>query len=179
MKLIDAQGRLFGKFNLLDVGAALTILLVLIGIFVSPGTGRSAAQVGGGKTQPVEVDLIVRGLSVRDPQVVIGELRTAKKTNIVVRNQPAGSVEVKTVEQLPRKILVTQPDGTLKLLDDPRPENMSYSTDLTITLAGNAVISDDGVTIGNTKMRIGTPIELEGRNYGFNATTIDVRVLKK
>lgn len=175
MKLIDAQGRLFGKFSILDLAAGLTILLVLFGIFVVPGTGRSVAQVGA-KTQPVEVDLLVRGLSVRDPNVVINEIKAAKKMSVVVRNQPAGAIDVKTVEQLPRKLLVTQPDGSLKLVEDPRPIDQAYSIDMKITLMGNATITDDGITIGNTKMRIGTPVELEGRNYGFNATTIDVRM---
>ncbi|MFM7790507.1 MAG: DUF4330 domain-containing protein, partial [Microcystis panniformis] len=38
MKLLDSKGRLFGKFSLLDIGAALVILLTIIGIFVVPGT---------------------------------------------------------------------------------------------------------------------------------------------
>jgi hypothetical protein len=38
MQLLDSKGRLFGKFSLLDIGAALVILLTIIGIFVVPGT---------------------------------------------------------------------------------------------------------------------------------------------
>jgi len=58
MKILDSQGRLFGKVSILDFGAALVILLVLVGIFF-PGTSGSVAQVGIA-TKPVEVDLIVR-----------------------------------------------------------------------------------------------------------------------
>ncbi|MEO0949524.1 MAG: DUF4330 family protein, partial [Cyanobacteria bacterium J06641_5] len=37
MKLLDAQGRLFGKISILDLGAAATIALAIIGIFLYPG----------------------------------------------------------------------------------------------------------------------------------------------
>ena len=67
MKLIDSKGRLLGKFSILDLGAALVILLVIIGIFVVPGTsGKSmVAQV---QTQSIEVDAMVRGLNVMNPE---------------------------------------------------------------------------------------------------------------
>ena len=50
MAIVDSQGRLFGKVSILDIGAALIILMVLVGIFVVPGdSGSSIAQVGRGK----------------------------------------------------------------------------------------------------------------------------------
>ncbi len=67
MAILDSQGRLFGKINLLDLGAVLVIVLVLVGIFFYPGTSDSVAQVNE-STKPVEVDLIVRGLNIKDPE---------------------------------------------------------------------------------------------------------------
>jgi hypothetical protein len=46
MKLLDSKGRLFGKVSVLDIGAALIVLMVLFGIFFYPGTSGSVAQVG-------------------------------------------------------------------------------------------------------------------------------------
>ncbi|MFM7880596.1 MAG: DUF4330 domain-containing protein, partial [Microcystis panniformis] len=99
MQLLDSKGRLFGKFSLLDIGAALVILLTIIGIFVVPGTsGKSTiAQV---TKEPIEVDVIVRGLSVLNPNALINQFNTEKKTNIVIRNQPAGQVDIKNVKAL-------------------------------------------------------------------------------
>jgi len=34
MALLDRQGRLFGKFSILDIGAIATILIVLIGLLI-------------------------------------------------------------------------------------------------------------------------------------------------
>lgn len=174
MAILDSKGRLFGKVSILDLGAALVILLVLVGIFFFPGTSGSVAQVNV-TTKPVEVDLIVRGLNVRDPQQLFDRgFKEGGKTNIIIRNQPYGQIGIKSVKQLPRTVLVPQPDGSIKEVPDPRANQ--YSTDMLLTLGGKAQITDSGPVIGNSKLKIGTPVELEGFNYNFNATTIDVRI---
>ncbi len=172
MAILDSKGRLFGKVSILDVGAALVILLVITGIFFLPGTTGSVAQVNNQK--PIEVDVLVRGLSVRNPEALINQFRTQKKTNIVIRKEPAGQVEIKSVKELPRKILVPQSNGTLKEIPDPRSN--SFSTDMLITLGGQATITKDGPVLGNNKIKIGTSVELEGAEYNFNASVIDVRI---
>lgn len=174
MKILDRQGRLFGKLSILDLGAALVILLVAFGIFFFPGTSGSVAQIGV-TTKPVEVDAIVRGLSVRDPQALIEEFRDKGTTKIIIRNQPYGEVKVKSIDLLTKTLAVPQPDGTVKALPDPRQEE-SFSSNMLLTLTGNATITDDGPVLGNSKLKIGTPVELEGKTYNFNASVIDVRV---
>lgn len=173
MKILDSQGRIFGKFSILDLGAALVILLVIVGIFFFPGTSGSLAQVGV-PTKPVEVDVVVRGLSIRQPQNLMKEFQTKKKTNIIIRNQPYGQVDVKAVRELPRTLVIPQPDGTAKAVPDPRQDN--FSTDMLITLTGKAQITKNGPVLGNSKLKVGTPIELEGFDYNFNASVIDVRI---
>ena len=173
MKILDSQGRILGKFSILDLGAALVILLVIVGIFFFPGTSGSLAQIGV-PTKPVEVDVVVRGLSIRQPQNLLKEFQTKKKTNVIIRNQPYGQVDVKAVRELPRTIIVPQPDGTAKAVLDPRQDN--YSTDMLITLTGKAQITKNGPVLGNSKLKVGTPVELEGFDYNFNASVIDVRV---
>jgi len=68
-----------------------------------------------------------------------------------------------------------QPDGGVKAFSDPRPE-MGYSADMLMTLGGNAQITDDGPVLGNNKVKIGTPIEVEGLTYRFNASIVEVRI---
>ncbi|HEY9694057.1 MAG TPA: DUF4330 domain-containing protein [Oculatellaceae cyanobacterium] len=172
MAILDSQGRLFGKVSILDFAAALVILLVVVGIFFVPGTAGSVAQTGA--TKPVEVDVLVRGLSVLDPKSLIEQFNQEKKTNIIIRNQPYGQVDIKSVKTLPRTVIVPQPDGTAKALPDPRPD--AYSTDMLMTLGGQAQITKNGPVLGNSKIKIGTPLALEGLNYDFNASVIAVRV---
>ncbi|BAY90495.1 hypothetical protein NIES37_47160 [Tolypothrix tenuis PCC 7101] len=177
MAILDTKGRLFGKINLLDLGALLVIVLVIFGIFVFPGTSGSVAQVGA-KTVPIEVDLVVRGLNVRNPQQLYDKgLKAGGKTNVIIRNQPHGEIAIKSMQPLPRTINVPQPDGSIKELPDPKSNN--FSTDMLLTLEGKAQITQNGPVLGNSKVKIGMPFELEGFNYNFNATVIDLRLKDK
>ena len=173
MKLIDSKGRLLGKFSILDLGAALVILLVIVGIFVVPGTsGKSmVAQV---QTKSIEVDAMVRGLNVMNPEDLFREFKEEKKTNIIIRNQPAGQAEIVNVRQLARTIAAPQPDVSLKSLPDPRPDN--FSQDMILTLGGKAEMTPTGAVLGNQKIKIGTVLELEGKTYNFNASVIGLRI---
>ncbi|MEH2303520.1 DUF4330 domain-containing protein [Nostoc sp.] len=177
MAILDSKGRLFGKINLLDLGAALVTLLVIFVISSSILSGLGVAQVGE-KIVPIEVDLVVRGLNVRDPEQLFNNgLKKGGKTNVIIRNQPHGEIEIKSIQQLPRTINIPQPDGTVKELPDPKTNN--FSTDLILTLDGKAQLTENGPVLGNSKVKIGMPFELEGFNYNFNATVIDLRLKDK
>lgn len=175
MAILDSKGRLFGKLSLLDLGAALAILMVFVGIFIFPGAGGSIADV---RTKPVEVDVIARGLTVLNPEDFMVNLGKTDSTKIIVRNQPyGGAIKVKKVTPLPRSVAVPQPDGTVKAFPDPRPE-LEYTADMLITLGGQAQVTDDGPVLG-VPVKIGTPIEIEGETYNFNVSTVAVRVLEE
>jgi len=175
MAILDSKGRLFGKVNILDLGAALVMLLVAVAIFLVPGTsGSSVAQLGV-QTKPVQVDTIVRGLTVSDPAALVQSLQDSKTVNVIIRNQPYGELDVVGVKQLPRSVAVPQPDGTVISLPDPRPE-LDFTLDMMITLAGDAQITDDGPVLGNNKVKVGTPLELEGQTFRFNAPVVGVRI---
>lgn len=171
MGIIDSKGRLFGKINLLDLGAIAVIILVLIGIFVVPGP-RSIAQVGGSATEEIEVYLIVRGLNLRQPQEFIKSIENTS-VNVIIRNEPAGSLKIESVEELPNFLAVTQPDGSVKPLLDPRPI-VSFSTDMILYMTASGVTTNDGVVIANQKVKIGTVFELDGSNYNFRGSVIDI-----
>lgn len=177
MAILDSKGRLFGKINLLDLGAALVTLLVIFVVSSSILSSLGVAQVGE-KIVPIEVDLVVRGLNVRDPEQLFNNgLKKGGKTNVIIRNQPYGQIEIKSVQQLPRTVNVFQPDGTVKELPDPKTNN--FSTDMLLTLEGKAKSTETGLVLGSSKVKIGMPLELEGFNYNFNATVIDIRLKDK
>ncbi|MCU0524985.1 MAG: DUF4330 domain-containing protein [Elainella sp. Prado103] len=178
MAILDSKGRLFGKVSLLDIGAGLIILMVVAGLFLLPGgSGSSVAQIGTA-TQPVEIDVIVRGLTVTNPKGFVESLQQQQKTNIIIRNQPAGEVAVLGVKSLPRSVAVPQPDGSVKPMPDPRPE-LEYTVDMLVTLSGEAQVLEDGPVIAGSKVKVGTPLELEGQTYRFNAPVVGVRILEK
>lgn len=172
MAIIDSQGRLLGKFNILDIGAALVILLVLFGIFVFPGASGSVAQTNT-ITTPVEVEVVVRVAAQNTDDL----LKPGEKTSIIIRNQPYGEVKIKSVEVLPDTVFVPLEDGKVKYTPDPRPE-VGLSRNMIVILEGNAQITKNGPVLGNNKIKIGTPIELEGFKYNFtNLNVRDIRIL--
>ncbi len=169
MAVIDSQGRLFGKINILDIGAGLIILFTLIGIFVFPGATTSVAQT----TKPVEVEVVVRVAA----QNVNTLFKPGEQTKIIIRNQPAGALKIKEVKELPDTVFVPMDGGKGTYIPDPRPE-VALSKNMILTLSGNAQIRDDGPVISNNKIKIGTPIELEGFSYSFaNLNVRDIRIL--
>jgi Domain of unknown function (DUF4330) len=170
MAILDSQGRLFGKFSLLDVGAALVILMVIFGIFLFPGTSGTSV-IGQEKPQQVEVDVIVRGLSARDPKSFLKE---GNKIGILVRKVRSGEAQLKNIEFLPRELAVPQPDGSVKRMADPRQEG-KYANDMILTLSSNATIAEGTPVLGGEKVKVGTTLELDGPTYNFSSSVIAIR----
>lgn len=178
MAILDSNGRLFGKVNILDLGAALVMLMVAAAIFFFPGTsGSSVAQLGT-RTASVEVDTMVRGLTTSDPDALFADMQESDQVNVIIRNQPAGQLRIINVQRLPRSVAVPQPDGSVVSEPDPRPE-LNYTIDMLITLEGDAQIADDGPVLSNSKVKIGTPLELEGLTFRFNAPVVGVRIAQE
>jgi hypothetical protein len=172
MALLDKKGRLFGKISVLDLGLACILLLILVGSLLVPGrSGQSAVQAQL-NTKSVEVDAIVIGLNASKPTDLLKE---GEKTSIVIRNQPYGEIYLKKIQQLPKTVTASQPDGTVKAFPDPRPES-KFSNNLVLTLEGQGQLTKDGPVLGNIPVKVGVPIDLDGKLYSFRASIIEVRV---
>ena len=174
MKIIDSKGRLFGKLSILDLAAAGVILLVIIGVFFFPGTPLTQSIIAQTKVKPVEVQVLVRGLGVSNLAGLTEEFEREKQADIVIRNQPAGKVDIVSSELLPRTTAVPQPDGTVKALPDPRPE-IEMIVDMLLILQGRAEVTDNGVVLdGSKKIKIGSSIQLQGDLYDFSGTVVSI-----
>lgn len=172
--IIDSKGRLFGKLSILDLAAACIILLVVIGVFFFPGTPITKSIVAQTRLKPVEVQILVRGLGVTNLDSLTKEFEREKQADIVIRNQPAGKVEIIKSELLPRTTPVPQPDGTVKALPDPRPEIIMIR-DMLLTLGGKAEVTENGIVLGGSKkIKIGSSIQLQGDVYDFNGTIVAI-----
>lgn len=173
MKLIDSKGRLFGKVNILDLGAIAVIILVLIGIFIVPGPTGSVAQVGNANPDKIGLSLLVRGINLKYPQEFMTSLKDTN-VKVIVRNEPAGNLNISQVTELPNYTLATLPDSTVTAVLDPRPI-VSYSTDMILEMNSPGQWTDDGAILANQKVKIGTVLELDGSNYNFRGSVIDVQ----
>lgn len=173
--MIDGEGRLFGKVSILDIGAVLIIVGAVLGLFIVPGkSGYSTAQIATAQTKPVEIEIMVRGLTVREPDRLLKE---GEMTSILIRNQERGKIEVRKVEVLVPKIPVPKPDGTVITIEDPRLGD-TFVRDFAITLAGNAQVTGEEVVFANEKVKIGTPIEIEGARYSIRGSVMGINILR-
>jgi hypothetical protein len=162
------------RFGLVDAGAAVAVALAAVGVIWSPKLSGAVAKATGA-LQPVTVLVDVRGIPAADPAALIAAAREYGKVAIVIRNQPHGSVAVKEVKPLARRISAFLPDG--KLISAPDPNQQVFSTlDARFVLEGEGRKGADGVVFGNQNLKIGAPVELEGQNFRVMGSVTGLRL---
>lgn len=156
------------RWGLVDIAAGAAVLLAIGGVLWSPKLSGAVATATGAM-QPVTVIVDVRGIPSADPQGLIAAAREEGKVSIVIRNQPHGTVKLKDLQRLQRKLVALQPDGRVVTAEDPN-QALVGSLDARFVLEGQGRKTDGGVVFGNQNLKIGAPVELEGRNYRLNGT---------
>lgn len=130
MKIIDHNGRLFGKISILDVIAVL-LVLVLAAAFAFKGS-QTHTSTGEASSVPITFQVTVRGA----PEYV-GE---AVKVDDLFYDQdyPSGGAlgKITAVEVLPGTKLAELNDGTLEMVP------AEGCVDLVITVEGRGVITE-------------------------------------
>lgn len=162
------------RFGLVDAGAALAVLLAAGGVIWSPKLSGSLARATGA-LQPVTVLVDVRGIPAAQPQALIEQARRDGKVAIVIRNQPHGSVKVKDVIPLPRRLATLAPDGRVLTAADPNQQVFS-TLDARFVLEGEGRKGADGVVFGNQNLKVGAPIELEGSGFRVNGSVTGLKL---
>jgi hypothetical protein len=172
MAFLDKKGRLFGKISILDISLAALLLLVLAGSLVVSGQSGPLAVQAQMNPKTIEIDTIVIGFNASKPTEILKE---GDSTSVIIRNQPYGEIQIKKIQQLPKTVTASQPNGTVKAFPDPRPESR-FSNNMILTLEGQGQITKEGPVLGNIPVKVGVPVDLDGKLYNFRASIIDVRV---
>ena len=157
----------------IDAVAGLVALAALGGVIWSPKLSNAVAKATGA-VKPVQVSVDVRHLLSADPETLFNAAREEAALNIVIRNQPAGRVTLVSVEDLTNPLTAVQPDGSVVVADAPSsllPRHARF------VMEANAEIKPSGVVIGGTKLKVGVPVELEGRLYRLNGVVSGVTPL--
>ncbi|MEO0853193.1 MAG: DUF4330 domain-containing protein, partial [Cyanobacteria bacterium J06648_11] len=172
MAVIDRQGRLFGKVSVLDLGALAVVLVAIFAVFLFPNDPSAGIPLPGTSrtTEPVEVDMVVRGISTRSTDI----FKAGEKANVIIRNQPYGQVEIVNVEDVTRRVPVVFPDGTLERVEGED----EYRADVVLTIGGQARVTNDSIILGNTPVKVGVPLEVETFDYLLRGSVMNVRRLE-
>ncbi len=156
------------RWSLIDLGAAAAVLLAVAGVVWSPKLSGAVATATGAM-QPVIVSVDVRGVPVADPNALLASAREDGTVSIVIRNQPHGTVRLKDLQSLQRRLVAVQPDGSVVTAVDPNQAVVS-SLDARFVLEGQGRKTGGGVVFGNQNLKIGAPVELEGRDFRIGGT---------
>ncbi len=134
--IIDKNGRLFGKINIIDVAVILVVIAVIAGVFVrfTGGAGKIVTA-----TKKIEFDVKVE--AVRDFTVVALE----KKGLVTNKNYDIVTGEITNVETTDATQKATKVDGTLVAA----PMEDRYTSVVTIVTDGKE--SDSGYFDSNNE----------------------------
>lgn len=158
-----AHDRPTRTWSLVDLGAGAAVVLAAVGVIWSPKLSNAVAKATGGM-QTVTVLVDVRGVPAADPAALIQAAKRAGSVAIVIRNQPHGSVVLKQVIPLQRRLTAVQPNGSVVTAPDPNQQTFP-TLDARFVLSGQGRKAGGGVVFGNQNIKIGAPIELEGDSF--------------
>ena len=147
----------------IDGAAAVIACLALVGVLWSPKLNQAIAKASG-SMQSVGVSVDVRHLQLAQPELLLQSIRDEGSVNIVIRNQPAGRVQLLEVVDITQPLMAVQPDGRIV---EAQMANQSQGFHVRFSLKADAEADASGVVFGGTKLKIGVPVDLQGRLYNF------------
>ena len=149
------------QFTVLDGLAALAALMALGGAIWSPKLANGLARATG-SMETVELAVDVRHLYLDQPERFFETARDEGSVSLVIRNQPAGRLQLLDVEDITRPLADVLPDGSVVETPDLTPGRSIHAR---FQLRAEAETGSSGVVVAGTKLKIGSPVELEGRLY--------------
>ena len=165
---------ILAKFNVIDL---IIIVGVIIALFVGLSTMKHFRQTADKQietTSPITFQIFLRGVTVTGEEFPIS---IDDKAFITIRNVPYTELNVVDVKSETRKTAIPTNKNFEQyvLIKDP---SQPAIYDAIITVIDSAKITKDGAVVGGNKIKMGLPVTIEGKNYKFNGTISDVRVMK-
>lgn len=165
------------KETLKKVKPVETIILagVILALIVGYATFKHYRQTASKQieaTSKISFDVFIRGITLTADE---NPIKQGDTTFISIRNVPYTDLTVQGVRSSRKKVVLpTINTKKVMVVDDVSQANMY---DVTVSLTDEAKITKDGAVVGGNKIKIGLPITLEGKNYKFNGTVSDLKVI--
>ncbi len=147
------------------------LLALLVGFFTYKNFRQTAAkQIEA--TSKISFQVYIRGVTLTGNEI---PLRSQEKTFISIRNVPYSDLDIVDVKADRKKIVLPILNSKkVMVVEDPSQANVY---DLVVTLSDVAKITKDGAVVGGNKIKMGLPITLEGKDYKFNGTVSDLKIM--
>lgn len=169
---MDKFKEIFKKFKTVDMIIVAGVVLALIVGFFTYKNFRQTASKQIEATSKISFQVFVRGVTLTGNEI---PMRANDKTFISIRNVPYTDLDIVDVKADRKKIVLPILNSKkVMVIEDVSQANMY---DITVTLKDTAKITKDGAVVGGNKIKIGLPITLEGKDYKFNGTVSDLKVM--
>ena len=169
---MDKFTEIFKKFKTVDMIIVAGVVLALIVGFFTYKNFRQTASKQIEATSKISFQVFVRGVTLTGNEI---PMRANDKTFISIRNVPYTDLDIVDVKADRKKIVLPILNSKkVMVVEDVSQANMH---DITVTLKDTAKITKDGAVVGGNKIKIGLPITLEGKDYKFNGTVSDLKVM--
>lgn len=159
MAFIDERGRLFGRFNTVNVAVVAVVILA-----VALGAYKLLAVRKAGLIETSEILITFEIADVRQPSVdvvKIGDAVAGFESQV-----PLGSVADKRAE--PHREPVATSDGRILMADVPG------HFDLYIVVRARAIVGPNAIVVSNREIKIGTELPLTGRLFRYTTTIVGI-----
>ncbi len=154
-------------------------LIIIAGVIIALAVGfftyknfRQTASKQIEATSKISFQVYIRGVTLTGGGI---PLRANETTFISIRNVPYTDLNILDVKADRKKIVLPILNSKkVMVVEDPSQANVY---DLVVTLSDTAKITKDGAVVGGNKIKMGLPITLEGKDYKFNGTVSDLKIL--
>ena len=167
------DGKIFGKYNVVDFTIFTILLLIAIGfVFVKTGLHRPVGKISKG-AKPVEFTITTRAYDISSKEEI---MEAGDTTFITIRNVPYTKLEIKEVKKQHVQEMFfnyDRPEVPYLINNVAFPNRYMYI----VTLKDKAQITSDGAVVGGNKIKIGLPVDIEGFNYRLSGMVSDVKVI--
>lgn len=168
MSLIDENGRLMGKVNLIDAIVTGVIALTAIGVLmVQSGWHTTSADVVK-KESDIEYTFLLKHVRTTNPQL----LKKDDTLSMTIRNQPRGDLKITDVEVTPKRVMLSSSGKPILTEDWSDP-----SYDFVVKVRDHALVTTDGYVTNGVKVKIGMTIDVEGFDYRIPGVIMDVKAI--
>ena len=160
------------NFKPVDLIIIIGMIIALIVGFFTFKNFRQTATKQIEATSKISFQVYIRGVTLTGNEI---PLRADDKTFISIRNVPYSDLDILNVKAERKKIVLPILNSKkVMVVEDPSQANMY---DLVVTLSDTAKITKDGAVVGGNKIKMGLPITLEGKDYKFNGTVSDLKIM--
>lgn len=164
--MIDAQGRLGGRINVIDLSFLIIVVAICTGlIWVLMGNSPLEKKITARGEAVVTV--AIRGARVQDPAI----FKDGEMVFLTIRNQRYEPVMVTSITRKRREIVFLGNDGKPVIIADPSNPEVR---DIDLSFSHSAEETAEGIVMGGHHLKVGNSVELDAFGYRFNGSIMKV-----